>query len=244
MKSSRILIGPDDKLREFVAYSYLTDAIDFIARSGIEVLSDTQWHRSYRAKVFVDILHICECSLKSIYVLLAPTELTAEKLYQSIRKRRHNIYGLASDIDAILQHKRGFLSPYQMSFLKTASTIGANARYDLDVFSISLHWQRFTKVIGPKKHASIKSVRWLRRFHWLALRIFGRAFSVYTHFISQTQLDPKKSAIYNKQLQSFADVIATRGGYRFFPLGKLWLANQRTPNSGHYGARSVESGDM
>jgi hypothetical protein len=155
-----------------LASFFWSDANDFMWRIDLVQKTDMQ-HRSFRAKLFVDMLMASECSLKSIIFSMSPKTETAEAAYKLMRGCGHDLRSLSAEAAKRCKGRVAFLTPKQTAILQQAADLGVRTRYGVDIFFMLRHEDPKGSFFRTGKVTStLEDHKWLNEFYRVVAAIF------------------------------------------------------------------------
>lgn len=112
-----------------IAHSFLIDAHFFLEKIRVFRKHDASKRTSLVAKLVVDALMSCECSLKSLFA--STSQLSAEDIFKKIKKEfKHDIKILCEEISDLP------LSATENLLLRKFSDAGVKIRYSSELFIV------------------------------------------------------------------------------------------------------------
>jgi len=112
-----------------IAHSFLTDAHFFIEKVRVFREHDATKRTSLVAKLVIDALMSCECSLKSLFA--STSQLSAEDTFKKIKKEFKHDIGMLSDEFTDLP-----LSATENILVRKYSDAGVKIRYSSELFIV------------------------------------------------------------------------------------------------------------
>lgn len=128
-KEMKNLSDIEELKKAHIAHSFLTDAHFFLEKVRVFRQHDANKRTSLIAKLVVDTLMSCECSLKSLFA--STSSLSAEDIFKRIKNEfRHDLGKLSDEIPGLP------LSSTEGDLLRKYSDAGVSLRYSYDLFTV------------------------------------------------------------------------------------------------------------
>ncbi|MGA9406303.1 MAG: hypothetical protein WBW71_04140 [Bacteroidota bacterium] len=166
----------DANLKARLASSYGADGNDLIGRVHLVRRNSDATHRSHYAKIIVDCIMACECSMKSLIFSLSKTPETPEGLYRLVRRRSHHLKRLLDEVKPRARNRIRLLTDSEERLLLDVDSLGVESRYTVEVFFTLMNEENIARLMGAGQiSGTIDNNDWCNRVVKLSSKMVSLA---------------------------------------------------------------------
>jgi len=153
----------DAQIKRAMSSCFYQDGVDLL-ELVLQGDRSTRAHRSYQAKLFVNLRMAIECFLKSMIISLSDQSETPEQAYNCAKKSGHDLVTLLNKVRDRTKGKTPLIRKSTKLLVRDLDRLGVGLRYKADVTAALLAESFYESVSMTGQFSStVGSIDWLRK---------------------------------------------------------------------------------